>query len=368
MQNVPPSKESGSDVACLSIMGYDPAAFDLGRGGIEAAALGICLEPGQVAFRLNLCYVEDGVMRGYSTDNISTEDGNALAAELKSALDSDTFTLYPGTSFRQVLVVNGHPELMGLAYATPHDNTGRDITAAYQPQLPGGGGIPEGHAAYEAAHALTGYIQAANKVLAASPLNARRVGAGLWPANHVWAFWPGMRPSSLVPFAQRHHKKAVVNSAVDLLKGLAFMTGMRYCEFAGVTDGPTNDFAAQGRGAISLLKEGNEVVIVHVEAPDAAGHDGRPDEKRNSIEQSDAHILAPLLEYARSHPLRIAVMPDHPTPLTTRKHSREPVPFVLAGPGVSHNGAQRMTEAQAGATGLLLAEGHTFMGSLFLAE
>lgn len=360
VQNVPPHLQSGSDVACMSIMGYDPARFIVGRGAIEGAALGIELKPEQVALRMNLCYVEDGKMKGYSTDNISTEDAHALTEELKAALDDEYFTLYPGTSFRQVLAVDKMPLLNVLEYETPHDNTGLSVSESFKPKA---------HDALEqeAADMLTEYMLAANEILKLSPINKRRVSEGLWPANRVWLFWPGMKPGSLRPFTEVYGKSAAVNSAVDLLKGLALMTGMRNYNFEGVTDGPNNDFAAQGRGGIEMLEEGNDLVIIHVEAPDAAGHDGRPDEKRKSIEQSDKFIIGPLLEYAKKHPLRIAVLPDHPTPLSTRKHSNLPVPFVLAGPGVEHNGAARLTEKEAEKTGLMVHEGHRFMGEYLLA-
>lgn len=361
MQNVPSHMESGSDVACTSLMGYDPAAYNLGRGAIEAAALGIDLRPGQVAFRMNLCYVEDGIMRGYSTDNISTEDGSAITAELKAELDDETFTLYPGTSFRQILVVDGHPELAGLEVETPHDNTGKNISQAFKPKA-------HSEAEEQGAQLLLDYMQRANRVLAESATNSRRISEGLWPANMVWIFWPGMKPGSLLSFKEVYGKSAAVNSAVDLLKGLALLTDMRFYAFDGVTDGPTNDFAAQGAGGIKMLEEGNEFVIIHVEAPDAAGHDGRPDEKRNGVEQSDLHILGPLREYAESHPLRIAVMPDHPTPLSTRKHSHEPVPFVLAGPGIAPNGAARMTETAAKATKFIIDPGHQFLKEMLFME
>lgn len=361
MQNVPAHMVSGSDVACMSILGYDPAKYCVGRGAIEGAALGIDLKPGQVAFRMNLSYVEDNIMKGYSTDNISTEDGNALAQEIKEALDDETFTLYPGTSFRQILVVEGFPDLTELSYETPHDNSGCDVSEAFKPK----GVSPREK---ELSDLLIKYMRAANEVLARSPLNERRVREGKWPANMVWLFWPGMRPGELRPFPEVYGKNAALNSAVDLLVGLALMTGMKHYSFEGVTDGPNNDFKAQGKGGITMLEEGNDVVIVHVEPPDAAGHDGRPDQKKNSIEQSDKYILGPLLEYARTHPLRIAVMPDHPTPLSTRKHSHDPVPFVVAGPGIAHNGAKRLTEREAQATGLMIDEGYTFMGDVLLDD
>ncbi|MEG0303114.1 MAG: 2,3-bisphosphoglycerate-independent phosphoglycerate mutase [Gordonibacter sp.] len=368
MQNVPQGMESGSDVACLSIAGYDPVVYRIGRGAIEGAALGIDLQPGQTALRLNLSYVENGIMTGYSTDNISTEDGHALGRELKAALDDETFTLHLGTSFRQVLVVNGHPELMDLEYETPHDNTGLDITQAWQPRVPATAVGEEAVRLQAAADLLADYVRRANEVLASSPTNERRVGAGLWPANHVWAFWPGMRPGSLAPFAQVYGKTCAMNSAVDLLDGIARLTDMRVYKVEGVTDGPTNDFGAQGRAGVQMLEDGNDVVVIHVEAPDAAGHDGRPDEKRNAVECSDEAIVAPLRAYAATRPLRIAVMPDHPTPLSTRKHSGDPVPFLVWGPGIAANGAGRLTEADARATGLACDPGWKLMGDLLLAD
>lgn len=368
MQNVPPHMESSSNVACMSIVGYDPALYDIGRGAIEGAALGIDLLPGQVACRLNLGYVEDGIMTGYSTDNICTEDGHALGRELKAALDDDTFTLHLGTSFRQVLVVNGHPELMDLVYECPHDNTGLDVTETFKPHVPASVSLDEIPRLQAAANLLTDYMQRANEVLAKSPVNARRVEAGLWPANHTWVFWPGMKPAALSSFADTYGKTCAMNSAVDLLDGIAKLTDMRIYKVEGVTDGPNNDFAAQGRAGIQMLEDGNDVVVIHVEAPDAAGHDGRPDEKRNAIELSDQDIVAPLRAYAAEHPLRIAVMPDHPTPLSTRKHSYDAVPFLVWGPGISSNGAVRLTEAEAQATGVSFDPGWKLLGDILIAD
>ena len=368
MQNVPAHMESCSNVACMSIVGYDPAAFPIGRGAIEGAALGIDLEPGQVACRLNLCYVEDGIMKSYSTDNLATEDGHAFAHELAEELNDETFTLHPGTSFRQILVVEGHPELMDLVYECPHDNTNLDVTETFKPRVPAGVAGEAAARLQAAADLLIDYVQRANKVLAKSAINARRVSAGLPPANHVWAFWPGMKPDALASFSEVYGKTCAMNSAVDLLDGIAKLTDMRIYKVDGVTDGPNNDFAAQGRAGIHLLEEGSDVVVIHVEAPDAAGHDGRADEKKNAIERSDAEIVSLLRAYAAEHPLRVAVMPDHPTPLSTRKHSYDAVPFLVWGPGVSANGAKRLTEAVARATGVELDLGLTLLRDLLLAD
>lgn len=360
MQNVPAHLPSGSDVACMSLMGYDPAKYGIGRGAIEGASLGIDLKPGQVALRMNLCYVENKIMKSYSADNISTEDGTALALEIKRELDDEQFTLYPGTSFRQILVVEGLPGLVDLSYETPHDNTDQDISTACKPQA-------QNAAQRKLADILISYMDAAREILAKSDINKRRISEGLVPANFAWLFWPGMKPGSLLSFEEVYGKKAALNSGVDLLDGLALLTGMKTYTFDGVTDGPTNDYVSQGRGGISMLEDGNEFVIIHVEAPDAAGHDGRPDEKKQAIERIDEHIIAPLLDYAQHHDLRIAAMPDHPTPLSTRKHSHDPVPFVIAGPGISSSGASRLTEAEAQKSGYLLEEGHNFLRDIMFA-
>ena len=360
-QNVPQGMVSGSDVACLSIMGYDPELFSIGRGAIEAAALGIELVPGQVALRMNLCTVEAGIMRSYSAGNISDCDGKALANELKARLDDETFTLYPGISFRQVLLVSGLPEVSRLEYGLPHDFAGLDVSDRFLPKALG-----EQAPEQQAAQRLAEYLFAANEILVKSPTNKRRVAEGKLPANCTWLLWPGKKPETLLPFEELYGKRAAVNSAVDLLVGLAKLANMGIYRFEGVTDGPTNDFSAQGLGALQMLEDGNDLVFIHVEAPDAAGHDGDFAEKKRAIEQSDRFILGPLLEYAKTHPLRIAVLPDHPTPIATRRHANEPVPFVVAGPGIAHNGVSRMTELSAASTGLFLEHGHRLIADLLL--
>ncbi len=360
LQNVPEHMDSGSDVACLSILGYDPAKYLLGRGAIEAAALGIELEPNQVALRMNLCHVVDGVMKSYSSDNLDVSDARELTQELKQSLDDDTFTLHSGTSFRQILVVNGHPELMNLEYETPHDNTDLDIRELYKPRY-------ANDSEKTASAALVSYMRRATEILAKSAINEKRMKEGLPAANFAWAFWPGTKPESLLPFREIYGMQAAMSSGVDLLLGLAHLAAMENYHFEGVTDGPDNDYASQGRGGVRMLEEGNDVVFIHIEAPDAAGHDGDAAAKQLAIEECDLHIIKPLIEYAKNKPLRIVALPDHPTPLTTKKHSHDAVPFVLSGPGIPHNGAVRLTESEALSTGLLISEGHRFMGEHLLA-
>jgi 2,3-bisphosphoglycerate-independent phosphoglycerate mutase len=338
--NVPLGMEPSSNVACTSIVGYNPADYPIGRGALELAALGIDLADDEIALRLNLTNVsDDGIMVSYSTDNISNADGHALADELKAALDDDTFTLHKGTGFRSYLIVKGHPELMETKLTAAHNITDLPV-ADYPPQ----GAAAELVASYEAR---------AKQILAQSPINQRRLREGKLPATDVFVFWPGKRPNNMEAFSELYNLHAGMLSGVDLLNGIAKLADIeRFC-FDGVTDGPDNDYAAQGEGALKML-ESCDVIFVHVEAPDAEGHDGNIEGKRSAIEAIDREIISRLQTYAQTHPLTIIALPDHPTPVESKRHSPDPVPYAMTGPGIKHNGASRLTEAQAQATKLLI--------------
>jgi 2,3-bisphosphoglycerate-independent phosphoglycerate mutase len=349
-RNVPDGMEPSSNVACTSIIGYNPVDYPIGRGALELAALGVDLADGQVALRVNLTNVSpEGIMHSYSTDNISSEDGHALGDELAAALDDGTFKLYKGTGFRLYLVVTGHPALMDTSFAAAHNIA--DMPVATHP--PRG---PE-------ARLIEEFEARAKKVLAVSPVNARRVAQGSLPATDVFAFWPGMRPSGMEDFARMYGRRAGLNSGVDLLNGIAQLAGIKRYHFARVTDGPDNDYAAQGEGALAMLAE-NDIVFIHVEAPDAEGHDGNIEGKRRAVEAIDREIISRLHAYGQSRPLRILALPDHPTPVATKRHSSDPVPFVMAGPGVKTNGGVRLTENEARSTGLLVDPGYRLLSNL----
>ncbi|MDR2492312.1 MAG: 2,3-bisphosphoglycerate-independent phosphoglycerate mutase [Coriobacteriales bacterium] len=351
-RNVPEGLEPSSNVACTSICGYDPARYPIGRGALEGAALGIKLADDEVALRLNLTHVSpEGVMVSYSTDNISGEDGHALLDELAAALDDDTFTLHAGTGFRGILVVKGHPGLMDTTFAAAHNMTD-ELVDDYPSSGP-------------AAGLVAAYCARAREVLAASPTNARREAAGKMRSTDVFAFWPGQRPAGMEPFRQLYGVSAGMMSGVDLLNGIAQLSSIRTWHFEGVTDGPDNDYAAQGEGALRMLEdEACDVAIIHVEAPDAEGHDGNAVGKKAAVEAIDREILSRLRAWGEGRRLRILALPDHPTPVATKRHTREPVPFVLAGPGISPNGAARLTEGEAAATGLVVEEGFRLMSHL----
>ena len=349
-QTVPEGEEPSSAAACTSILGYDPVADKVGRGAIEAASMGIALEPGEVALRMNLVTLADGAMRSYAAGHITTEESRAIVEELAEALSADErFAFYPGVAYRHILVVRGHPELLDATYTPPHDISDQPVAG----RLPRGAGV----------NILLGLMEHAQETLAASPVNTRRVSEGKLPATDIWPFWPGAAPRGLVPFTELRGKRAAMTSGVDLLNGLAVLTGIDRLDISGVTDGPDNDYAAQAAGAIAALED-YDVVVVHVESPDEAGHGGDLEGKLAAIQAIDREVVAPL----RGIPgLRILAMPDHPTPVALKTHVGEAVPFVLAGPGIAASGATVYAEPEAGGTGVLVDPGREVM-SLLLAE
>jgi 2,3-bisphosphoglycerate-independent phosphoglycerate mutase len=356
-KNTPDGMEPSSNIACTSICGYDPALYPIGRGALEGAALGIELAAGQVALRTNLCNVTpEGVMHSYSTDNISTEAAAPLYAELAAALDDETFKLYAGTGFRGILVVSGHPELLECEFPAAH-NMSDQMVADYAASGPAA-----------ALALIAGYEARAKAVLDASAANRARAAAGQMAATELLAFWPGAKPDGMPPFGRQYGRRAAMISGVDLLAGIAGLCGIDVVKVAGVTDGPDNDYAAQGAAAVAALDD-HDVVIVHVEAPDAEGHDGNATGKVAAIEAIDREIVARLRAsaWAAQGALRLAALPDHPTPAATKRHAPGCVPFLLSGPGLPANAGTRLTEAEGAATGLILDPGFQLMGKL-LAE
>jgi 2,3-bisphosphoglycerate-independent phosphoglycerate mutase len=346
---IPNGTEPSSSAACTSILGYDPIADYVGRGAIEAASMGIELAPNEVALRLNLVTITDGVMESYSCGSIATEESNAIVRDIASSLDDETFTLYPGVAYRHILVVRDHPELLELAYTPPHDISDRSVAS----HLPAGNG----------AELLLDYMKRARPLLANSGVNRCRAAEGDCAATDVWPFWPGVAPRGMVPFAEQRGVTGAMTSGVDLLNGLAMLAGMSRLDIPGVTGGPDNDYAAQADGALAALKD-HDLVVVHVEAPDEEGHEGNTAGKVAAIEAIDREVITRVRERAASGDVRILAMPDHPTPIEIKTHVGEAVPFVLWGPGVAANGASGYDEASAEATGLSLDPGRLVMDAL----
>jgi 2,3-bisphosphoglycerate-independent phosphoglycerate mutase len=362
VSNVPQGMEASSAIACMSVMGFDPCRYYSGRGPIEAAAMGIELQPGQVAMRCNLVTVLDGRLASYSAGNISSAESAELIAALQEGLGDERRRFYPGVGFRHILTVQAGEDLLSTSFTPPHDIAGRPVEAS-APVGPG------------AVFALD-LMERSKAILEGHPVNERRLASGKPPATQIWLFWPGMRPARMPVFADLYeHRKAALTSPVDLLKGLAVQTGIDFIAVPGVTDGPDNDYEGQMKAALAALA-GHDVVFVHVESPDEAGHAGDAAAKVEAIEKIDA-LMVPRVVEAAAHGapgagaaapltgLRLLVLPDHPTPLEIRTHVAEPVPFIMWGAGVEANGATAYTEEAAQATGLAVAPGHILM-SMFL--
>jgi len=350
---VPEGQEPSSSTACTSILGYDPVANRVGRGAIEAASMGVTLAPDEVALRMNLVHVDAGVMRSYACGHISTPESRAIVGELSPTLTTPIFTFYPGVAYRHILVVKGHPELLDAVYTPPHDITDKPV-ATHLPKGPGSALLLE-------------LMEKARELLRRSPVNASRAARGQLPATDIWPFWPGKAPSGMVPFHEARGVRAAMTSGVDLLNGLAVLAGLTRLHVAGVTDGPDNDYAAQAEAGLAALAD-HDVVIIHVESPDEMGHAGDAARKVAAIEAIDREVVsrvrAAAARFASAGGLRILAMPDHPTPVALKTHVREPVPFILAGPGIARNGAERYDEAAAAATGLTVDPGHLMMDHL----
>ena len=361
VSNVPEGMEASSAIACMSVMGFDPCRYYAGRGPIEAAAMGIELQPGQVAMRCNLVTVLDGRLASYSAGNISSAESAELIASLQEGLGDERCRFYPGVGFRHILTVRGGEELLSTSFTPPHDIAGESVDV-FMPMGPG------------AAFALD-LMERSKAILRDHPVNERRLAKGKPPATQIWLFWPGMRPAQMPAFTDLYvHRKAALTSPVDLLRGLAVQTHIDFLAIPGVTDGPDNDYAGQMKAALAALAD-HDVVFVHVESPDEAGHAGDAAGKVDAIEKVDALMVPQVVEAAAAggsargtggaaaEGVRLLVLPDHPTPLEIRTHVAEPVPFLMWGAGLEANGASVYTEEAARATGLAVAPGHLLMST-----
>ncbi len=333
VQTIPAGMKPGSDVANLSVLGYDPSESYTGRAPLEAAALGIELAPGEAVFRANTVTVKDGTLADYAAGHISTDEARELILQLDEALGIAGVKLVPGVGYRHLCVMADMADTIPDR-SPPHDIMGESIDA-HEPSGPG-------------AERLLEIERASGRHLAGCAVNQRRVARGELPATHLWLWGGGVTPT-LASFASLYGLTGGIISAVDLLKGIGRLAGLEIIEVPGATGYYDTDYAGKGAAACACLKR-RDLVVVHVEAPDEAGHNGEPDEKVKALERIDRHILQPLLEEAaRAGDLRILCLPDHPTPVELRTHTADPVPFVLWGPGIAAEGGDVFTESTAAA-------------------
>jgi 2,3-bisphosphoglycerate-independent phosphoglycerate mutase len=356
--HVPASLPAGSDVANLSLLGYDPLKHFTGRAPLEAAAQSIELGPNDCAVRCNLVTIENQSMRDFTAGHVSTEEARELLATAQQQLGAGgRWQFVPGVSYRNLLLYRGGdapPPFTADTRATPpHDLTDKSVLDDY-PRGPG-------------SDLLNQLMADSVGLFAEHPVNVARRKAGKLPATNVWLWGQGRTPA-IRPFADVYGRRGAMITAVDLLRGLAALIGWQRIEVPGATGYLDTDYAAKGRYAIEALRA-TDVVCVHVEAPDEASHEGRADAKVQALEEIDRHIVAPL---AAALPgfgdYRILVTPDHPTPLRTKTHSHGSVPFVIAGAGVEPDKAQSYDEPTAAASTLSFDEGWRLMGYFLGAQ
>jgi 2,3-bisphosphoglycerate-independent phosphoglycerate mutase len=369
--HVPDGLPPGSEVACMSLMGYDPLAYFTGRAPLEAAAQGITLGPDDWAVRCNLVTIRgsvaagassgatgEAIMEDFTAGHISTEEGAELLAAAQRGLAADfpelaaAWEFKPGVSYRNLLMHRGAagqaaPLGADLRATPPHDLMDKSVADSF----PRGSG----------SRLLAEIMAKSAGWLADHPVNRARLAAGKRPATHVWLWGVGRAPA-MEPFTKKYGTNGTMITAVDLLRGLASLAGWKRREVVGATGYLDTDYAAKGRAAIEELATA-DLVCVHVEAPDEASHQGDAVEKVKAIEEIDAKIVRPIAEHLAGVPEhRILVCPDHPTFISTKTHSRGPVPFVMAGSGITASGQTTYDEIAAAAGGVSILPGWRLMG------
>jgi 2,3-bisphosphoglycerate-independent phosphoglycerate mutase len=354
--NVPPSLTPASDVATLSLFGYDPLVVYTGRAPLETAAMGLKLGPNDWAVRCNLVHVDNEEMRDFTAGHIVPEDGRELMAAIQAKLGGPvnfnglqgTLEFHAGVSYRNILIYRGPgaPFSGATKAQPPHD----------VPDQPIAGHLPKG----PGAELLRDLMQHSRDILRDHPVNAKRRSQGQRDATQIWLWGQGRAPS-ITPFADVYRKDGAIISAVDLVRGVGVLLGWKRIDVPGATGYLDTNYIAKGLYGVAALRD-HDVVCVHVEAPDEASHEGRVDEKVKALERIDEHVVGPLLDALPTWgDWRILVSPDHRTTLRTRAHAYGMVPFAVAGTGVSPHGQASYDEVIAAASSLEFARGHELM-------
>ncbi|HNU39252.1 MAG: 2,3-bisphosphoglycerate-independent phosphoglycerate mutase 1 [Euryarchaeota archaeon ADurb.Bin190] len=337
-RTVPEGFAPGSDVANLSVLGYDPAECYTGRAPLEAAAMNVHLGPDDIAFRCNFVTIDNGLMKDYSAGHISTEEGQELIEALAPLMPGQR--LYPGVSYRNLLVLQAGAR---AECTPPHDISGQPV----EEHLPRG----------QDSELLVALMEAARPVLERHQVNRRRIAAGKRPANAIWLWGQGPAPA-MPSFAEKYGLSGAMISAVDLLKGIGRYAGLEVIDVPGATGNIDTNYQGKVDAALEALKS-RDFVYLHIEAPDEAGHEGEIDLKVRAIELFDEKVVGPVLQALEKsgEDWRVLLMPDHATPISIKTHSSDPVPFTIAGSGIEPDEVERFDElaAQRGEYGLVEA-------------
>lgn len=353
VKTVPDGLKPGSDVANLSAMGYDPLKCYTGRSPLEAVSIGIQMDDTDVAFRCNLVTLSDDAeyaektMVDYSSGEITTAEAAELIRAVDETFRTDEILFYPGISYRHCMIWHQGP--VGLNLTPPHDISDRKITE-YLPQNP----------------VILDLMKRSYEILKDHPINQDRMARGLNPANSIWLWGEGTRPG-VTGFEAAYGVKASVISAVDLIKGIGLCAGMKVIEVEGATGNIDTNFKGKGEAALKTLLDGQDLVYIHVEAPDECGHHGDLEGKIQAIERIDQDIVGPLLKGLEEagEDYSILVMPDHPTPISIKTHISDPIPYLLyCSTDVTDSGIDTYTEKTGKSTGVYVEPGYLLMQQL----
>jgi len=344
VRTVPVDMEPGSDVAQMSLLGYDPLRYYTGRAPIEAVARNIELSEDDWVFRCNMITIADGKMADHSAGHISTEEASKLIKELNDCLANDRIRFYPGISYRHLLVFKGLD--FDVQTYPPHDSIGK----AAEKILPRGKG----------AEMLIDLMARSQQLFTNHDINKVRKDLGENQVSSIW-LWGQGRKAQMESFQKRFGIKGVAITAVDLVRGLSMLIGFDLIDVPGATGFIDTNYQGKATAAIEALDK-YDLVFVHIEAPDEASHNGSAEMKKKAVEQIDKYIVGPVLEALQNYESwRILVMPDHPTPVRSCAHSPEPVPFAMAGGGISGILHTTFSEANAAKSGFRIDNGFELM-------
>lgn len=356
LATVPAGFAPGSEIANLSVLGYDlPKVFE-GRGSLEAASMGVRIEDGEMAMRCNLLTIEQGRIKNHSAGHITGEEAAELIVFLQKELGGGDANFFPGVSYRHLLKLKGGDKR--IATTPPHDVPGTPYRDVLVRAL-----VPEAEAT---AVRINELVERSQELLKDHPVNRARVAAGKEPANSIWPWSPGYRPRMETLMQRYGIRDGVVISAVDLIKGIGVYAGLKPVDVEGATGLYTTNYEGKARAALDALRA-HDFVFLHIEASDEAGHEGDAELKVRTIEYLDSRVVKTILDEISGwdEPVSMAILPDHPTPCALRTHTAKPVPFTIYRTGVSGDGVQRFDErsAQEGSYGSL--SGDEFM-NLFI--
>jgi len=356
LSTIPDGMSPGSEVANLSVLGYDPVKVLEGRGSLEAASMGIEILSGEMAMRCNLICIENGKIKNHSGGHISTEEAEILIHYLNDKLGNERLCFFPGVSYRHLLKLKGGDKRLNCT--PPHDVPETDFREVLV--------RPLSAEAKETADYLNELIIRSKALLEKHPVNQKRKAEGKDPANSIWLWSPGYKPQMKKLSEEYPIRTGAVISAVDLVKGIGIYAGLESIHVVGATGLYDTNYEGKAQAALNALKE-KDFVYLHIEASDEAGHDGDVELKVKTIEYLDSRVLKTILEETEKwdEPVTIALLPDHPTPCRIKTHTNSPVPFVIYKPGETPDKVTKYNEISVEKGKYSLLKGNEFIKAFF---